>query len=168
MWFGWFGILTSMKKILIILVVLLILGAGVWYYTSRPAMPLGQSPVTQSDWQTYRNDTYGFEFQSPKDAKVGGYDPNGFVSATSQSKNLSVYYASSGISESGSIIDIDEAIVTADSPITGTEATFAGLSAIQNQNAYFIQRGSSTLRIYVRPTEDMEVTNQIISSFKFF
>lgn len=78
--------ITTEVAVGIIVIVALIIGAVVWFgsksvnnITQTPSQTVAQQktsvPVANennqaSDWQTYRNDKYGFEFQYPKDWKT--------------------------------------------------------------------------------------------------
>lgn len=60
--------------VLVALVILIVAGVLVYWQqpknSENPSQPVNQSQAPTSDWQTYRNEQYGFEMQYPADWNV--------------------------------------------------------------------------------------------------
>lgn len=59
---------------------------GRYYFKEDRLEPIN-SENSLSDWQTYRNEKYGFEFQYPKDWILGENSEKNYVSISNQQKN---------------------------------------------------------------------------------
>ncbi len=67
------------SSILGIIIILIIVAGGIYWFSQNksvaPISPTDLISVDTSDWQTYRNEKYGFELKYPKDWEISVYDP---------------------------------------------------------------------------------------------
>ena len=82
-----------MKKLLWIVLVIVVIGAGLWIYGNKQVVEVStkmqKDSTSQDGWKIYTNDTYSFEIQYPTDAKVVNTKDNDILSNGQTILNIS-------------------------------------------------------------------------------
>ena len=82
--------------LLVLLLVIVGIGAAGYLYLSKqnqasPSPTQAPSTNDTSNWKTYTNDTYGFEFNYPQNAELSDNLPKTYTNSIPPSQNLQVY-----------------------------------------------------------------------------
>ena len=87
---------TNVVYILIVVILTAIAGGGVWWYSIRQEVPYQPSEIQEpaevyetADWNTYRNEEYGFEVKYPLEATALSYGPNVAQQAIDRGEQIS-------------------------------------------------------------------------------
>jgi len=96
---------TNWKYILIVLILAVIVGGGILWCVKKQEVSLPEFPETKkpekvvedetADWETYRNEEYGFEIKYPKDWR-GDFETMTFRSGTPESKSFLMFMIETG------------------------------------------------------------------------
>ncbi len=127
------------------------------------------------NWQTYRNDEYGFEFEYPEDWKLVSYNMDHAVEvAPKDGLGHNIYFFAEGTDKSFKSIEerikIDELIIRSDSP--RSEIMVGGEKGLDIQPSpgdhyIYLLHGGKVYHLHIfRPDFILEV-GKILSSFKF-
>ncbi|MEK7552835.1 MAG: hypothetical protein AAB505_01880 [Patescibacteria group bacterium] len=175
------------SSIILIIIVILVLGGGYWLWQNQLGSPT--SKLVPDDWQTYRNEEYGFEFGYPSNwtIEIPGegdrfYEESGFffIGLDRQNRQTnSVGAPILGLAIHGNEKDLDSFFVFNDLKGEKKDVIISGVSARQNlsigQNGkpaisvgFIVNKNGFLLSSFdSEGDETVNLANQILSTFRF-